>query len=107
MRTNSQIPQPNMKTIEQQIKQFKEETGYDLEIKDGKPHYDGYLYLRGIQITALPDNLTVGGSIYLQGTQITDTSMVKRNVPEIIHWQWNNKPILIWKSTNLLYSDLS
>ena len=53
-----------MKTIKQQIKQFKEETGYDLEIKDGKPHYDGYLDL--------------------QGTQITDTSMVKRNVPEII-----------------------
>ena len=160
-----------MKTIEQQIKQFKEETGFNLEIKDGKPHYDGYLYLqdtqitalpdnltvggylylqniqitelpdnltvggylylqdtqitalpdnlvvggsldlqgtqitelpdnlvvggyldlRGTQITALPDNLTVGGYLYLQGTQITDTSMVSRNVPEILHWQWNNK----------------
>ena len=31
----------------------------------------GGLYLRGTQITALPDNLTVGGSIDLSGTQIT------------------------------------
>ena len=32
----------------------------------------GSLYLRGTQITALPDNLTVGGSLYLSGTQITE-----------------------------------
>ena len=32
----------------------------------------GSLYLRGTQITALPDNLTVGGSLYLEGTQITN-----------------------------------
>ena len=32
---------------------------------------DGSLYLRGTQITSLPDNLTVGGSLYLSGTQIT------------------------------------
>ena len=31
----------------------------------------GSLYLEGTQITALPDNLTVGGSLYLEGTQIT------------------------------------
>ena len=31
----------------------------------------GWLYLRGTQITALPDNLTVGGSLDLSGTQIT------------------------------------
>ena len=31
----------------------------------------GWLDLRGTQITALPDNLTVGGSLYLSGTQIT------------------------------------
>jgi len=31
----------------------------------------GGLYLRGTQITALPDGLTVGGSLYLRGTQIT------------------------------------
>ena len=31
----------------------------------------GSLYLRGTQITALPDGLTVGGSLDLRGTQIT------------------------------------
>ena len=31
----------------------------------------GNLYLRGTQITALPDNLTVGGWLDLRGTQIT------------------------------------
>ena len=31
----------------------------------------GSLYLRGTNITALPDNLTVGGSLYLSGTNIT------------------------------------
>lgn len=33
----------------------------------------GSLDLRGTQITALPDNLTVGGSLYLRGKSITDT----------------------------------
>ena len=32
---------------------------------------DGDLYLSGTQITALPDNLTVGGWLDLSGTQIT------------------------------------
>jgi len=31
----------------------------------------GSLYLKGTQITALPDNLTVGGALDLDGTQIT------------------------------------
>jgi hypothetical protein len=31
----------------------------------------GYLYLEGTQITSLPENLSVGGSLYLEGTQIT------------------------------------
>ena len=30
----------------------------------------GSLYLRGTQITSLPDNLTVGGWLDLRGTQI-------------------------------------
>jgi hypothetical protein len=32
----------------------------------------GYLYLRGTQIKELPDNLSVGGSLDLQGTQIKE-----------------------------------
>lgn len=32
----------------------------------------GNLYLRNIQITKLPDNLTIDGSMFLSGTQITN-----------------------------------
>ena len=32
----------------------------------------GSLYLRGTAITELPDNLSVGGSLYLEGTAITE-----------------------------------
>ncbi len=32
---------------------------------------EGSLYLRGTQITALPEGLTVGGWLYPRGTQIT------------------------------------
>ena len=41
---------------------------------------NGYLDLRGTGITQLPDNLTVGGNLYLHGTGITDTSKVKRTL---------------------------
>lgn len=37
----------------------------------------GSLDLRGTQITALPDNLTVSGSLYLSGTQITKSEARK------------------------------
>ena len=78
--------------MRQEIEKFRKETGVNLVIKDGKPFYGGYLDLRGTGITALPDNLTVGGyldlenctgitalpdnltvgdSLYLRGTGIT------------------------------------
>lgn len=38
----------------------------------------GWLDLRGTQITSLPDNLTVGGSLYLSGTQIKNPRTYKR-----------------------------
>lgn len=49
-----------MNNIETQIAKFKKETGVNLQIKCGKPHFDGHLDLRGTAITALPENLTVG-----------------------------------------------
>ena len=52
--------------MKQEIEKFRKETGVDLVIKDGKPFYGGYLDLRGTGITALPDNLTVGGSLDLE-----------------------------------------
>ena len=60
-----------MKTLQEQIEQFKQETGYTLEVKDGKLYYGGWLDLSNTQITSLPDNLTVGGSLDLRNTQIT------------------------------------
>ena len=52
--------------MKQEIEKFRKETGVDLVIKDGKPFYGDSLYLRGTGITALPDNLTVGGSLDLE-----------------------------------------
>ena len=47
------------------IEQFRKITGYTLEAKDGKLHYGGALDIRGCTgITALPDNLTVGGKLF-------------------------------------------
>ena len=52
--------------MKQEIEKFRKETGVNLVIKDGKPFYGGYLDLRGTGITALPDNLTVGGYLDLE-----------------------------------------
>ena len=52
--------------MRQEIEKFRKETGVNLIIKDGKPFYGGYLDLRGTGITALPDNLTVGGYLDLE-----------------------------------------
>ena len=41
------------------------------EAVDGQISVGGSLYLRGTQITALPEGLSVGGYLYLRGTQIT------------------------------------
>ena len=60
-----------MNNIETQIAKFKKETGVNLQIKDGKPHFGGSLYLENTAITALPENLTVGGSFDLRDTGIT------------------------------------
>ena len=52
--------------MKQEIEKFRKETGVNLVIKDGKPFYGGSLDLRGTGITALPDNLTVGGYLDLE-----------------------------------------
>lgn len=79
------------KTLQEQINKFYKETGYQLEVKDGKAYYnddldlygakitelpdnlvvDGYLNLNNSEITELPDNLVVGGNFYLYNTKIT------------------------------------
>ena len=70
--------------------------GKGMDAKDFVNKYgldvEGSLYLRGTQITALPDNLTVGGYLDLEGTQITDSDADKirsKSFPEgfILSWQ--------------------
>ena len=57
-----------MKTSKEQAEKI---LGVKLEEKEGRFHYGGSLYLEGTQITSLPEGLTVGGSLDLRGTQIT------------------------------------
>ena len=83
------------------IAQFREQTGYTLGVKDNHLYYGGTLDLRGtgitslpegltvggcldlegcIGITSLPEGLTVGGYLYLRDTGITNTSKVKKKL---------------------------
>lgn len=55
---------------EEIIKKFKEETGYTLGYSDGVYSYGDSLNLRGTPIQSLPDNLAVGGYLYLIDTPI-------------------------------------
>ena len=92
------------------IKDFIAKYG-NLSMLDGN-RYEGYLDLNGTQITSLPEGLTVGGSLDLRGTGITslpegltvggyldlegctgitDTSMVNRTAPEVLHWEYNGR----------------
>ena len=71
------------KTLQEQIANFYKETGYRLEVKDGKPYYSGSLAPRHKKITNLPDNLVVGGSLNLIATKIVelpDNLVVGRNL---------------------------
>lgn len=49
------------------IELFEKETGYKLEIRNGKPYYIGDLDLRDITISSIPNDLTVDGNLFLKG----------------------------------------
>ena len=51
--------------VEKQIADFKEATGIQLEVRDGKPYTNKYLELHK-QIEKLPDNLTVDNGLNIQ-----------------------------------------
>jgi hypothetical protein len=60
------------KKMTDELKHFLDKRRIDYTVAaDGALHVGGSLDLQGTQITALPDGLHVGGSLYLQGTQIT------------------------------------
>ena len=56
--------------LQQQIADFKEATGIQLDVRDGKPYYDGNLYLIKKPIKELPQGLNVNGNLELDSTQI-------------------------------------
>ena len=64
---NSLINLLRQNTMKKIIEEFENKTGYKLEVKNGKPYRSGSLDLRGTGITSLPEGLTVGGSLYLEG----------------------------------------
>ena len=74
--------------MEDKIKEIKEflkkwNKNNEVFVKDGKVTVGGSLYLSNTNITELPDNLTVGGWLYLSNTNITelpDNLMVDGNV---------------------------
>ena len=49
------------------IEQFEKETGYKLDIRNGKPYYIGDLKLRNTIISSIPNDLTVDGKLFLDG----------------------------------------
>lgn len=57
--------------LEKIIAAFESETGYELEIRDGRPYYSGDLDLSETDLTSLPDGLTVGGSLDVSNTNLT------------------------------------
>lgn len=62
------------KSLQEQIDKFYEETGYQLEVKDGQLYYDGDIDLHGTKVTKLPDNLVVRGWLDLKDTKVTKLS---------------------------------
>ncbi|MCX7083697.1 MAG: hypothetical protein NT008_10140 [Methylococcales bacterium] len=66
---------------------------YELvEDDQGKINFSG----RGTAITALPDNLTVGGSLYLRGTAITG---------DVSNFENKNTSFLSWKKEKYIKAD--
>ena len=91
--------------LEKVIADFEAVTGYRLEIRDGSPYYNGNLDLRGTGITSLPKGLTIGESIYLRDTGITDTSNVTLTLSAEARKKINdaqNRPIT-WKRDSKEY----
>lgn len=61
-----------LQKVEQQIEDFKEATGIQLEVRNGKPYHDGKLDLADSKIEKLPDNLTVNGLLNLINSNIKE-----------------------------------
>lgn len=58
----------------------------------------GSLDLRGTNITSLPDNLTVGGSLDLEGTSITSNKISKPSKDFMRQFKLDVEKQLCWKN---------
>ena len=75
----------SVNSVQDQIDRFKELTGLMLEIKDGRPYFDGHLPLYSCtRLTSLPTGLKVNGDLNLTGctglTKLPDGLKIKGNL---------------------------
>lgn len=100
-----------IKRLKRQIKQFKKETGFELRIEEGKPHYNGYLDLAYKNITALPDNLIVNGILDLYHASISSlpNGLVVSGIIDLRYTNITELPndIIVGGSLNLGYTKIA
>ena len=82
-----------MKLIE-----YLEKNGIDYKKSKDNLTVGGSLYLEGTSISELPDNLTVGGSLYLRGTSISE-------LPDRSKYESQDVSILNWKKGKYIKVD--
>lgn len=60
----------NKEEIRETVERFHKETGYLLEVKDNGLFFDGDIFLRDINITEIPDKLTVNGTFMMYTVRV-------------------------------------
>ena len=68
----------NKEDLRETVEIFHKETGYLLEVRDNGLFFDGNIFLRDVEFTEIPDNLTVNGNlvIYFGNIKKTHNSLI-------------------------------
>ena len=68
----------NKEDLRETVERFHKETGYLLEVRDNGLFFDGNIFLRDVELTEIPDNLTVNGNlvIYFGNIKKTHNSLI-------------------------------
>ena len=68
----------NKEDLRETVERFHKETGYLLEVRDNGLFFDGNIFLRDVEFTEIPDNLTVNGNlvIYFGNIKKTHNSLI-------------------------------
>ena len=68
----------NNEDLRETVERFHRETGYLLEVRDNGLFFDGNIFLRDVEFTEIPDNLTVNGNlvIYFGNIKKTHNSLI-------------------------------